>query len=154
MSESVEQLTFKIGLSGTFYNKRPEYSVSINDTEYKVGTVDTDSDEIFYVEFTADCQENTTNKLKVRLLNKSSSDTVTDNGQIINDMLLNIKSIEIDDIDLGTLLWTHSSFKTDKPQKFNEEIVTELKNCINLGWNGTYELEFTTPFYIWLLENI
>lgn len=154
MSESVEQLTFKIGLSGTFHDKRPEYSVCINDTEFKHGIVETDSDEIFYVEFIADFQENTTNKLKVKLLNKTSSDTILNDGQIIQDMLLNIKSIEIEEIDLGSLMWSHSCFTTDKPQKFNGKIVTELKNCVNLGWNGAYELEFTSPVYIWLLDNI
>ena len=32
--------------------------------------------------------------------------------------------------------------------------VTELDNCKNLGWNGTWKLAFASPFYIWLLENI
>jgi len=29
-----------------------------------------------------------------------------------------------------------------------------LTNCIDLGWNGEWQLEFDSPFYIWLLENI
>jgi len=69
-------------------------------------------------------------------------------------MLLNIASIEVEDIGLGTLLWSRSVYKLDHPQKFNNSVVTELTDCVNLGWNGTYQLEFKTPFYSWLLENI
>lgn len=154
MSEAVEQLHVRVGLSGTFHDKCPEYSVLINDTEYKRGIVETASDEIFYIDFVADVAENTDNKFKVKLLNKAQSDTVIDNGEIVKDMLLNIKSLEFEEIDLGSLIWTHSRFVPDRPQKFHNEIITELKNCVNLGWNGTYELEFTSPVYIWLLDTI
>jgi hypothetical protein len=105
-------------------------------------------------EFDFDVEENTDNKLVVKLHNKSNTDVLVEDGQIVKDTLLNIKSVEIDEIDLGSMIWTHSTYKPDHPQKFNGEIVTELKNCVNLGWNGSYVLSFTSPFYIWLLENI
>ena len=123
-------------------------------TEYAAGTVAVDSDAIFYVEFAASLSEDQQHTLKIRLDNKTSTDTKTDNGDIVADMLLNITSIEVDEIDLGSLLWSHSVYKIDHPQKFNNVVVTELTNCVNLGWNGTYQLDFKTPFYIWLLENI
>jgi hypothetical protein len=154
MSESIEKLQFKIGLSGTYHDKKPAYTVSIDDTEYAAGSVTVDSDSIFYVEFAAELSEDQQHVLKIRLNNKTSADTQLANGEIAADMLLNIKSIEVDEIDLGALLWSHSIFKIDHPQKFNNNVVTELSNCVNLGWNGTYELKFNTPFYIWLLENI
>jgi len=69
-------------------------------------------------------------------------------------MLLNIKSLEVDDIDLGSLIWSHSVYRPDITHEFNGVTVTELTNCVNLGWNGTWEFAFTTPFYIWLLENL
>jgi hypothetical protein len=154
MSESTETLKFKIGLSGTFFDKRPEYSVSIDNTEYAKNTVTVDSDEIFYVEFDASFSENESYFLNITLLNKTKDDTKIVDGEIVNDMLLNIVSVEVDEIDLGSLIWTASEYFPKNPQKFNGEIVSSLKNCVNLGWNGTYKLPFTTPFYIWLLENI
>lgn len=154
MSDSVETLSFKIGLSGTFHDKRPAYSVAINDNKIASGTVTTESDEIFYIECTGSFVENTNNTLSITLENKTNSDTITDNNVIVKDMLLNIHSIEIDEIDLGSLLWTASTYKLDNPQKFNGKIVTELKNCVNLGFNGSYILNISSPFYIWLLENI
>jgi hypothetical protein len=153
MTTSSETLRFKIGLSGTYHNNRPKYSVVVNDTEYASGTVSEESGKVFYVEFDAVFIEGTENILRIRLENKNREDTVLDNGEIIKDMLLNIESIEIDALDLGTLIWSKSLYRLDKPHKFDNTIVTELTNCVNLGWNGTYEFAFTSPFYFWLLEN-
>jgi hypothetical protein len=154
MSDFVEKLKFKIGLSGTFHNKKPAFTVSLNGQQHAQDTVRTESDEIFYVEFETELADAEVNILQIRLTNKSSQDTVVEDGQIVKDMLLNIKSIEIDNVDLGSLIWSHSKFHIDNPQKFNGNVVTSLENCVNLGWNGTYQFEFNTPFYIWLLENI
>ena len=85
---------------------------------------------------------------KISLVNKTDLDCFVDeNGNITRDMLLNIESIEIDDIDLGVLKWTLSEFTPD------DTAIAPLKSCVNLGWNGTYRLTFNTPFYVWLLEH-
>ena len=74
-------------------------------------------------------------------------------GKIVKDLLLNINDIKIEDISLGNLLWT-ADYKLDQKQTFNGQEIDHLDNCVNLGWNGTYMLTFTSPFYLWLLENI
>ena len=71
-----------------------------------------------------------------------------DKSEILQDMLLNIESLEIDDIELGTIKWTASKFVGDDPAR------PVLEACVNLGWNGSYMLEFKTPYYLWLLENM
>ena len=63
-------------------------------------------------------------------------------------MLLNIDSIEIDEIDISELKWSASEFVADDPNR------PTLQECVNLGWNGSYQLKFTSPFYLWLLENM
>lgn len=148
MSQSVERLHFRIGISGTYWLKKPVYSVLVNSTEYVRATVSGASEEIEYVEF--DCELNEgAHVLQIRLENKSDRDTVVDlNNVITQDMLLNIKSIEVDGIDLGNIIWNKSYFEGDEPDR------PRLDNCVNLGWNGSYILQFTSPFYLWLLENI
>lgn len=147
MSQHKETLSFKIKLSGTFWNKVPAYSVLINSHEYASGTTDTEQS---VVEFSCDLDEDTEHTLQIRLTNKSDNDTVEneDKTAIIKDMLLNIDSIEIDEIDLGELKWTASEFIADDPAR------PTIKSCVNLGWNGSYLLKFTCPFYLWLLENM
>jgi hypothetical protein len=147
---SKETLSFKIGLSGTFWDKKPKCSVLINDKVIQQLELD---NEITYVEFTAEFEENTVNKLGIRLENKEDSDTVAielDGGghDILKDMLLNVESIEIDDISLDSLIWSASVYVPDDPGR------PSLDQCVNLGWNGEYILEFTSPFYLWLLEKI
>ena len=142
----METLNFKIGLSGTFFNNVPAYSILLNGVKHASGKV-SDSTEI--IEFTVDLAEDSTHVLEVRLDNKRNIDTITDaNGAILKDMLLNIDNIEIDDIELGILKWTHSKFVGDDSTR------PVLTNCVNLGWNGSWQLAFDTPYYIWLLENM
>jgi len=148
MSQYKETLKFRIGLSGTFWNKVPLFSIRIDGIELFAGFVSTE--ETAYYQFVADLEEDKQHLLEIRLENKTDSDTVLseDNKTIIKDMLLNIDSIEIDETELEGLKWSISEFVADDPNK------PVLKNCINLGWNGSYKLEFSSPFYLWLLENM
>jgi hypothetical protein len=149
MSE-VEKLHFKIGLSGTYWAKKPIYSILVNDQVKETCEITTASDEVFLVEFDCEVSEGPC-ALKIRLENKENPDTVTDDTTeefvILKDMLLNIESVEIDEIDLGNLLFT-AKFIGDDPSR------PVLDKCKHLGWNGAWTLEFASPFYIWLLENI
>lgn len=147
---NTETLKFKIGLSGTYWDKRPDFTIWIDDTKYAAGTISMDSGVVEYMTFLADFIEGFEYSLKIRLENKEQSDTLQneDCTEILKDMLLNIESIEIDDINLNQLKWTKSKFIPD--DSANRPL---LENCINLGWNGAYTLQFDTPFYLWLLEN-
>ena len=147
---TTETLHFKIGLAGTYWSKRPIYSILLNDKLYcDKKEVDAVNKELFYVEFDAEVIEGPC-ILKIRLENKDDSDTVenADKTAIVNDMLLHIRSVEIDEINLGNLLYNKSQFVGDDPNR------PVLDKCHDLGWNGTWILPFESPFYIWLLENI
>jgi hypothetical protein len=144
-----ETLHFKIGLAGTYWEKQPAYSILVNDAVVINGQVETASKETFYVEFDADVGEGAC-ALKIRLENKDWTDTVQneDKTEIVKDMLLNIRSVEIDEINLGNLIYTKTQFVGDDPDR------PVLDKCQDLGWNGAWILAFESPFYIWLLENI
>lgn len=154
-----EQLHFRIGLSGTYWDKKPQYSVAVNSVETANGTVDTESDQVFYVEFDSESDQEI-NCLSIRLNNKTDLDVKKDNYddphnfQIIGDMLLNIVSVEIDGIDLGHLTYSLSEYHVDHPVWIDDQPVKLVRNCVSLGWNGTWNLTWTNPFYIWLLESI
>jgi hypothetical protein len=155
-----ETLHFRIGLSGTYWGRPPRYSVLVNDTAVVDSVlVDVPSDEIFYVEFDLDSDVED-NVLQIRLENKTADDvkkdqyTDPDNFTIIGDMLLNIATVEIDEIDLGHLIYSLSEYHVDRPVEYNGETTQIIKNCVNLGWNGEWQFAWTNPFYIFLLENI
>jgi len=150
MNNNVENLHIKVGLSGTFWDKPPKYSILFNGRVIYDHVVMPEQNTVVYKEFDVEAEEDKEHLLEIRLENKLYSDTVenADKTAILKDMLLNIQSIEIDDIDIGTLKWTASKFVGDDPKK------PVLENCINLGWNGSYQLKFSSPFYLWLLENL
>lgn len=156
---SNEKLHFKIGLSGTYWDKRPFFIVGVNDTPGRATVIEADSDVIQYIEFDAEVADGE-NVLKIVLNNKDNTDVVKDSYEdpnkfnIVKDMLLNIHSVEIDDIDLGQIAFLESVFKLDQPQNYQGQTVTEIPCCMNLGFNGTWELRFESPFYLWLLEKM
>lgn len=149
----LEKIQFKIGLSGTYWGKKPQYEILVNDHKYHEGIIQLEPNQTEFFEFTVDLEEDQDHKLQIRLVNKTDKDVVKDvddkdNFKIVKDMLLNIDSIWIDDIELCGLMWSESRFVGDEPDR------PVLNNCVNLGWNGTYILEFSSPFYIWLLEKM
>jgi hypothetical protein len=90
--------------------------------------------------------------LKFVLKNKTSEHTKVDaEGNIIKDACLIIENVEFDGIALKQLLIDHSVYTHDfngtKPETSNKFFGT-------MGCNGTVTLNFTTPIYLWLLENM
>ena len=140
-----ENLSFKISLTGTFWDRRPQFSVWLDDHVVIQSEIASSAEQIVAFEHRVD---EGPHELKIRLENKDGADTVIENGGVVKDMLLNI-----DDISLGNLLWS-AEYILDKKQMYKGKEIDHLDGCVNLGWNGTYVLKFTSPFYIWLLEKL
>lgn len=138
-----------MSLSGTYWDKRPQFSIWVDD---HIAVQSEVSQNRNHFKFERELTEGD-HTLKIRLENKTNSDTILTNGEIVKDMLLNIDDISIDDISLGNLLWS-AEYHLDQPHEFQGKTVTQLNHCVNLGWNGTYILKFSSPFYIWLLEKL
>jgi len=145
-----EVLKFSVTVSGTYWDKKPQYSIWLDDKPVVQTEISSTSPQTHNFSHDIDIGPHT---LKIRLENKTNADTLVENGEIVKDMLLNINDIIIDDISLGHLIWT-ANYKLDRPQEYQGKTVDHLDNCVNLGWNGTYILLFDSPFYIWLLENL
>ena len=97
-------------------------------------------------------EDNATQKLQFVMTGKTTEHTkVDDQGTITSDAMLSIGNVLIDDIDINLLLNDKSEYAHD----FNST-QPEIKDKFygNMGCNGTITFEFTTPFYLWLLENM
>lgn len=149
-----EPLKFKIGLSGTFWDRPPKFKIIVSGKEYFSEYINNPPNVTQYFEFVADLEDGD-HMLEIQLVGKEFSDVLkSEDGSISNDQLLNIESIVIDDIDIGNLRYSASKYTPFVKQEYDGKIVEYLDNCVNLGWNGTYSIGFTTPFYLWLLENL
>lgn len=144
-----ENLRFDILLSGTYWGKKPQYSIWLNDHAVIQSELAHETQQVRF-EHTLDAGSHT---LKIRLENKVHSDTVIENNEIVKDMLLNIDDITINNISLGPLLWL-AEYILDHPQQYNGTTIDHLDGCVNLGWNGTYIFKFSSPLHSWLLEKL
>jgi hypothetical protein len=97
-------------------------------------------------------EDENAHSLKIVLKNKKPEHTVIDYlGAIVQDSNVIISDIKIDDIALGhnvlqSAVYTHDCNGTDQ--------LKEYKFYGEMGCNGTVELKFSTPVYLWLLENM
>jgi len=91
-------------------------------------------------------------ELRLVLKNKLSEHTQVDvDNNIVSDARISVSNIEFDGIALNQLVPVLAKYQ----HNFNgsgEPIVDEFYG--ELGCNGTVTLKFTTPIYLWLLENI
>jgi hypothetical protein len=159
MSNDTELVEFKITLDSVWHNEPPKFEVLLNDEliEYGVVAEKEEDNEEKVISFTRDLEEGEYT-LKIRLLEKKPKHTIVDDsGNILADQLLNIKQIEIDEIELDYLFYAlnkyHKQTKSDsKNPQFDSNPLPD--NYVNLGWNGEWRLTFSVPTYIWFLENL
>lgn len=91
-------------------------------------------------------------ELSIELFGKTSEHTqINESGEIVADSVLTVNGIEIDAIDVGYLFQQISTYTHD----FNgTQPATEQKFYGSLGCNGVVKFKFTTPVYLWFLENM
>jgi len=81
----------------------------------------------------------------------SEHTTIDDQGNIVKDALLSIKDVSFDEIQLGHCFNKLATYQhnfngngADTTESFNDY----------MGCNGTVTLNFSTPFYLWMLEHM
>jgi hypothetical protein len=148
-----EKLKFKLELWATYWDKLPVAEILINDTShYKAEITTASKDKPTLIEF-----EHT---LTILRAGKDKHQTVVEDGKIIKDQLLHIKSIEIDEIDIGSLVYegvytpTYPEPWATQQKTAGVELPVTIKNVTEMGHNGVWKLKFSSPFYMWLLEHL
>ena len=91
-------------------------------------------------------------EFRLVLKNKISDHTQVDAvGNIVADATLTITDLSFDEIKLGHIV-TEQAVYTHNFNGTGNIIQDKFYN--NMGCNGTVSLKFTTPIYLWLLENM
>lgn len=107
------------------------------------------------VEFDLQLQDGENYVLSVQYHNKDIARDVwvEDDGTLVKDKRVQLKTIAFDDIELDWFQLQDPSviqYITSDPDGEDSTGFTATK----LSWNGTTTLKFTAPIYIWLLENL
>jgi len=89
--------------------------------------------------------------LRFVLKNKTVAHTELINNQIVKDAVIHIGAVTFDEIDLGQIVNEHAVYQHD----FNGHgQPTQEAFFGTMGCNGTVSLKFSTPIYLWILENM
>jgi len=158
---ATERLKFKLELYATMWHRPPHVEVSINE-ELKIKQDITGTKEKPDVlEFDHELSENEKYELKILRQGKNPNQTiVNEKGDILKDQLLHIKSIEIDEINIGTLVYegiytpVYPEPWASQQKQAGNDLAENFKNAVDMGFNGTWIFTFKSPFYLWLLENL
>jgi hypothetical protein len=91
-------------------------------------------------------------ELQVILKHKHPHHTAIDaDGNITRDSVINIDSFEFEEIDVNQVVQEQAIYTHNFNGSGN---TTQSKFFGSMGCNGTLSLKFTTPIYLWLLENM
>ena len=159
---ATEKLKFKLKLYSDYWGAPPYIDVLINnDIQWSGHVKKRDKEDPLFIEFDYECTETEKYNMTIRRSKKVQGDTVVnEKGDILHDSLLHIQNVEIDDINIGSLIY-EAVYTPDYPKsivKQHEEAGKELPknfNCVTtLGHNGDWTLPFESPFYMWLLKSL
>ncbi len=90
--------------------------------------------------------------LEITLVGKTAEHTkLDDSGNIIEDLLVNVSNICVEEINVDALVWDLAQYHHDQN---GTSFMSINKFYGTMGCNGIVKLEFTTPIYIWMLENM
>jgi hypothetical protein len=142
------QITLKFTVSATDYSVPLGLRVRLDNNIIYENTNVSEESQIQYHMSDDDGEHELTFEMFGKI---SDHTTIDDSGNIVSDAMLSIFDIEIDEIDVSYIVQTQSVYHHD----FNgTRAPVEDKFYDSLGCNGTVKLKFTTPIYLWLLENM
>jgi hypothetical protein len=143
------------------WDKPPHAEILIGDQRHFDGDITATEDNPQVIEFEHELNEGEQYELVIKRSGKDNNETVLDEkGERIKDQLLHIKSIEIDEIDIGAMVY-EGVYTPKYPEPWatqqresGQDLKDSFKNVTSMGFNGTWNFRFESPFYMWLLENL
>ena len=138
-----------------------EFDISNSDPAAALGVrVELDGVEVYHNSHQKDTyhfsheisDEDGDHELVIEILGKLPEHTeITESGEIVKDALINITNIMLDAIDIGTVFQDLAVYHHD----FNgSQSPVEDRFYSSLGCNGQVRMAFSTPVYLWLLQNL
>ena len=150
----LETINIKIDLSIITHDavsEHPFVNIGINGFPQFGEVCDKDT----VVEIDVEIEDDAENFLTIEYMNKDAKQDVVlgDDGVPVADKRIIINSISFDDIELDFFQLTDSD--TFRYESIDPEGISAAGfDATKLAWNGKTTLRFTTPIYVWLLENL
>jgi hypothetical protein len=157
---ATEKLKFKIELYSTMWDKPPHAEILINNDVKFIGDISGTESKPNIIDFEYEMEEKEYS-LVIKRSGKGRNQTiVNEKGDILKDQLLHIKNINIDEIDIGALVYegvytpTYPEPWATQQRESGNDLRESFKNVTIMGFDGEWRFTFSSPFYMWLLENL
>jgi len=158
---ATEKIKFKLELYSTMWDKAPMVEVCIDEKSLFANEINGTIEKPSIIEFEHTLVDEQKHELIIKRSGKTTNQTViNEKGDILHDQLLHIKRIEIDEIDIGSLVY-NGVYTPQYPEPWatqqaesGRELKESFTNVTVMGFNGQWKFTFTSPFYMWLLENL
>lgn len=136
---------FDIDLSiSSEINGAINFKILIDDIEYVSSTMSIVG-EIYNFKFDTLPLIRGQHSLKIVLLDTESK----------KDSVLNVDRIAVNNIELHSWLrWTLSLYIFDSPHIVDGVMSNTMDTCVNLGYPGYYQIEFSVPALLWTLKKV
>ena len=145
MSNSL--VLFEFDVSRTPAQPPLQFHVLLNGE--KVYELQSDSD---HVKIAIDDDVSKQQKIVFELAGKQSHHTrINEQQEITEDAVITVKNITVDSIAIDQIFSEKSQYQHNHNGNSNN-VVDSFYGT--MGCNGTASMEFTSPVYLWLLENI
>ena len=137
---------FDIVLLPHWHNTIPEISYGIDD--HIINTISLSNRMRLSLNLDLDSAQH---RLWITYNNKNYNDCKLDQNL---DMAVEVESVTIEDMTLDRFRWA-GYFYPDYPEDYPDK-KSVIESATYLGWNGRWELPFTTPIFTWIhrLENL
>ena len=156
-----EKLKFKLELYATMWDKPPHAELLIDNKSVFQQDITGTEEKPDVIEFEHELEEEKPHSLVIKRTGKTKNQTIiNEKGDILKDQLLVIKRIEIDEIDIGALVY-EGVYTPEYPEPWatqqresGNDLQNSYTNVTHMGFNGNWNFKFSSPFYMWLLENL
>lgn len=109
-------------------------------------------DQLQHICYVFNDEDEQRRNVKIVVKNKTAAHTqVNEAGEILRDSLINVNNFKMDEIDIDRIVYEKAVYVHDFNGSGNQVSDTFYGLA---GCNGSIEFEFTTPSYLWLLENM
>ena len=151
-----ETIDFEFHLLSEYWDKPPQAKIAVDGVEYFNSAI-TKGPQI--IKFTHNCDFNKSHRLTLTRTGKDDSQCTTlPNGRQLDQTLM-LEKLKIDGIDIRNIVWSQSINIADYPEPWASEqraagniLEQEAIGVTTFGHNGTWYLDFTSPFYIFIMR--
>lgn len=143
----METIDFRFELQSYFASNPPKFSIYNND---ELVFEETSVQDLYTAEFSLPMSDQIENVLQIV---RTNHDERTEQHLILN-------KVYADNIDLTKIL-DNAKYYPKYPEPWysqqkeqNIDLPIYYTGSLLWGWNGVWKLEYNTPFYTWLLNNV